>query len=398
MLKQFCLSMATVVILVLVASCSGDGNHDSRPVRSAQTNGDNINISVNPDVQASKNLDLTALAELVKKSKDATSIEAELNKPEGINNLDLNNDKQVDYINVTEYDNKDNGAKGFSFYTKLGTEESDVQDIATIEIEKGADQNVNVHVVGSQNIYGDNAHYIASYPSRDFLIAAWLFSNHPVYVSPWHYGYYPSFYNPYYRVPYSTYYDRTNNYRTQTSFRTTTTTRTIRSPYAGRSSARVTAPVARPTAQQRSSVQAVNRSMSDPRSAKSFQARSADKPIGSGGFGRNNNSYSQPSTNSQNTNRGGAFGRSTNTYSQPAATNQNNSSSTFGRSNSGYSQPSPSTTSTNRGGGSFGRSYSPSPSRSYTPSSTPSRSSSYSSPSRTSTPSRPSSFGGSRKR
>jgi hypothetical protein len=66
-------------------------------------------------VSSTPGLDPQALGVLVKSCSSAQDIEQKLNDPAtGINNIDLNNDGQVDYVNVSEYNN--NGVRGFDFY------------------------------------------------------------------------------------------------------------------------------------------------------------------------------------------------------------------------------------------------------------------------------------------
>lgn len=92
---------------------------------------------------AASGLDLQAVTEIVKQSKNAAEIEQKLNAPGSVNNLDLYGTGNVDYIHVTEY-GKGN-MRGFSL-TVMDSTGTD-QEIATIEIERGYDS-ANVIVVG----------------------------------------------------------------------------------------------------------------------------------------------------------------------------------------------------------------------------------------------------------
>ncbi len=81
----------------------------------------------------SKGLNLDAVTLLAKKAKDAADFERLLNtESEGVNNLDLNDDKKVDYIKVSEYGSGDQ--RGFSLTTEL--EPGKDQEIAPIEIKR----------------------------------------------------------------------------------------------------------------------------------------------------------------------------------------------------------------------------------------------------------------------
>ena len=87
----------------------------------------------------SKGLDLDAVTVLAKKSKDATDFERLLNsQTEAVNNIDLNEDAKVDYINVTEYGN--GNRRGFSLTTEISP--GKVQEIATIDFQKNGESGV----------------------------------------------------------------------------------------------------------------------------------------------------------------------------------------------------------------------------------------------------------------
>ena len=53
---------------------------------------------------AADGLDLKAVGVLLKESKDAKELEEKLNKPGGVNNLDLDEDDKVDFIKVESDD------------------------------------------------------------------------------------------------------------------------------------------------------------------------------------------------------------------------------------------------------------------------------------------------------
>src|SRR4051812_38395149 len=69
----------------------------------ASGNGGGTSVSV----QAKDGLDLQGLTALVKAVKTGDELEAKLNAPDSINNLDLNGDGDTDYINVTEFGSGD---------------------------------------------------------------------------------------------------------------------------------------------------------------------------------------------------------------------------------------------------------------------------------------------------
>ena len=93
------------MIVAFITSCSNKSNQTS-----AQNSKPTINI--NTDVKPSDGLDLKLVGALIQdgKCKNAEELEQELNKEGGINNLDLDNDGKIDYINVTEIDPKNNNS------------------------------------------------------------------------------------------------------------------------------------------------------------------------------------------------------------------------------------------------------------------------------------------------
>ncbi len=60
-------------------------------------------MSQQEEIFAGDGLDLKAVTGLVKEVKSGQELERKLNEKDGINNLDLNGDKKVDYISVTEF-------------------------------------------------------------------------------------------------------------------------------------------------------------------------------------------------------------------------------------------------------------------------------------------------------
>ena len=156
-------------------------------------------VTVNQvQVSADKGLDLRAVGEVLKKAKDAADFERLLNSADSqVNNLDLNEDGQVDYIKVTEFG--DEKVKGFSLTTELGPD--DVQEIATIKIEKKPDskEEAEVQYHGNPNIYG-NGYYYHSHWSPGLgtgLMLGYLWGSHRSYYSPYGYNRYPPTYRSY---------------------------------------------------------------------------------------------------------------------------------------------------------------------------------------------------------
>lgn len=139
-----------------------------------------------------EHLDLNAVAELFRDSNSIEKFEQALNDPsKGVNNLDLNNDGEVDFILVTEQMKDD--MRLVVMQSALG--ENEYRNIATIAVER-ENGNYNLHILGDGEIYGANYYVIPA--QRNFSawnVVKWLFSpSYRVYVSPYHYRYYPTYY------------------------------------------------------------------------------------------------------------------------------------------------------------------------------------------------------------
>ena len=144
---------------------------------------------------AADGLDLKSVADLFRTAKDTQAFEKSLNDPEtGINNMDLNDDGEVDYIRVVEQ------AEGNTrvLILQAALAEKEFQDVATIEVEKTAADNVEVQVHGNVQVYGPN-YYVRPVGSV-FATAAfvsWLYRpNYVPYRSVHYWGYYPRWYRP----------------------------------------------------------------------------------------------------------------------------------------------------------------------------------------------------------
>lgn len=275
--------MKNIIVLVSMALLFGCTNNQP------STSTGNTTIEVKPETSnLGDNLDLQALGELVKGSANASDLEQALNKEGSINNLDLDGDGKVDYINVTEYPVDDN-TKGFSFTVDLGPKGK--QEIATVEIQKSTNNTASMNISGNQTVYGNNAAYSSNYTFADMMIMSWLWSPHSYYYSPYRYGYYPTYYHNYGCSPYGSYHSRMyNSYGGNRSTikhttTTTTTTRVSKSPNSSSTS---------------SAVSTRSRSLSNPTSSqKSFSSwPSGSSTPSTNGFKSSSSSSSRPSSSS----------------------------------------------------------------------------------------------------
>ncbi|MFK7786487.1 MAG: hypothetical protein AB8B56_15305 [Crocinitomicaceae bacterium] len=165
------------------------------------------------------NLDLNGVLELFKESDDVEDFEKKLNtESNGVNNLDLNEDGEVDYIRVV--DHADSNAHSLALQVPVNETES--QDVAVIEMEEVEEDKVNLQVIGDSELYGEeymvepadekNANIVVN-------VNTWRPIRHiygPRYVayrSPYRWRAYPSSYRPWRRVSWAVYRPRVVRYQ-----------------------------------------------------------------------------------------------------------------------------------------------------------------------------------------
>lgn len=178
------------------------------------------------------NLNLYAVLDVFQKSATLEEFERTLNdKKNNINNLDLNNDNAIDYIEVVG--NKKGNS--FSVVLRVAINSNEYQDVAVIEGYKNNAGKVIVQIVGDEDLYGkdyivepafsetQNPGYTGNqkvivtenniYYGNDWPIVSYLFSPlFSVYVSPWHWGFYPSYWNPWAPVFFDIYWGFNSRY------------------------------------------------------------------------------------------------------------------------------------------------------------------------------------------
>ncbi|AWG26640.1 hypothetical protein [Flavobacterium kingsejongi] len=153
----------------------------------------------------SDNLDLQAVASIFGDSRDLADFEQRLNDPSlQISNLDLNGDNQVDYLRVIE--TGEGNTHVIVIQSVLGRDM--YQDVATIEVERDRNNNVQVQVVGDVYMYGQNYIYEPVYVRPPVIYNVFWASNYNYYASPWSWGYYPTYFS--YWNPYPVYRYRNN--------------------------------------------------------------------------------------------------------------------------------------------------------------------------------------------
>ncbi len=178
------------------------------------------------------NLNLYAVMKLFQNSPTLEGFEKSLNAEDSkINNLDLNNDDKTDYIRVIDNVDKD----VHHIVLQVPVSEKENQDVAVFIVEKNKKGEVDIQLIGDEDLYGKN--YIiepnysdstkaTSTPNPGYVkqssttttdasgnttivnnyttqqTAAWpvvtymFLPTYTIWVSPWRWGYYPPYWNP----------------------------------------------------------------------------------------------------------------------------------------------------------------------------------------------------------
>lgn len=186
------------------------------------------------------NLNLYAVLEVFQKSPTLEGFEKSLNDKElKINNLDLNNDKFVDFIKVVNVKE----GNSHSIILRVALNEKENQDLAVIAITKDAAGNVSVQIIGDEELYGKNyiiepcnnkgidgipnPAYIGTnsnfFYANNWPVVVYLFSpGYMMYNSPWYWSYYPSYWNPWMTIGYFDYWSIYYPYYTNSFYRRNT--------------------------------------------------------------------------------------------------------------------------------------------------------------------------------
>jgi hypothetical protein len=166
------------------------------------------------------NFSLQGALEMFKKANSPEEFEKLINtKDNNVNNLDLNEDGDIDYIRVVGKMDKDVHA----FVLQVPVSETENQDIAVIELEKTGDQTAMLQIIGDEDIYGEqtivepadeneiendndkgaDTEYIIS-PTAAVVVNVWVWPcvryvyspGYVVWVSPWRWRVYPGWWRP----------------------------------------------------------------------------------------------------------------------------------------------------------------------------------------------------------
>ena len=188
------------------------------------------------------NFSLEGALEMFKKAGSPEEFERMINtENNGVNNLDLNGDGDIDYIRVIDKRDGDNHA----FVLQDAVSETENQDIAVVEVERKGNQNVVLQIVGDEDIYGEQliVEPQATQPTQasqpapasavtpPVVINVWGWPavqyiygpSYVVWASPWVWGGWPLWWHPWrpwgwhrfytYCSPYRPYYRVVNYHR-----------------------------------------------------------------------------------------------------------------------------------------------------------------------------------------
>jgi len=187
------------------------------------------------------NFSLEGALEMFKKAGSPQEFERLINtENNGVNNLDLNGDGDIDYIRVIDKRDGDNHA----FVLQDAVSETESQDIAVVEVERKGNQDVVLQIVGDEDIYGEQlivepqstqasqpAPAPAAAVTPPVVVNVWGWPavqyiygpSYAVWASPWGWGGWPGWWHPWrpwgwhrfytYCSPYRPYYRVVNYHR-----------------------------------------------------------------------------------------------------------------------------------------------------------------------------------------
>jgi len=167
---------------------------------------------VTPTTEAGENLDLMAILEIFKDCESLEEFEKKIND-EGseVNNIDLNEDGEVDYIRVVEY--VEGNTHVIVLQATIG--EDQYQDVASIVLEKDDQGDISAQAVGDEDIYGED--YIVE-PVEEVevtttVVVVVVFSpGYSPWISPYMWHRYPVWFHPWSPVSRSIYMSRMHRY------------------------------------------------------------------------------------------------------------------------------------------------------------------------------------------
>lgn len=162
---------------------------------------------------------LEGALDLFKQASDLEAYEKALNTESNyVNNLDLNRDGEIDYVRVI--DHMEDNAHAIVIQAIVGVD--DAQDVAVIEIEKTAENEAILQIIGDEDIYGEEI-IVEPYEQEPgkggpfwnpsemrIVVNVWLWPSvrfvyrpgYVAWVSPWRWMKYPRWWTPWRVHPY----------------------------------------------------------------------------------------------------------------------------------------------------------------------------------------------------
>ena len=193
---------------------------------------------------AADSFDLDAVTDLVTRSRNAEQLERSLNKAGNkYNNLDLDLNSVIDFINVNEVNN--HAGRGLSLSVEVTPNE--IQELAFIQLEQLPNsRSIYIETIGNSQIYGQNYFCHCSLIFSSVTIWPYLSGEHESYQSPYNSTNHPNYFLQ--RKPKSAQkyinYHLTQPYKQTIHPRGITTIRSVVvSPFFGRNARTVRAPL-----------------------------------------------------------------------------------------------------------------------------------------------------------
>src|ERR1051325_909763 len=167
---------------------------------------------------------LQGALDLFKNSTSLEDFEKKLNtESNGVNNLDLDGDGQIDYVRVLD-NMKDNA---HAIVLQVAVTQTEAQDVAVIELEKNGNESATLQIVGDEQLYGDTA-IVEPFDEKEMIndksgkgpgvnvnmhfgiwVNVWFWPcvrfvyapAYVVWVSPWYWHHYPMWWSPWHPHP-----------------------------------------------------------------------------------------------------------------------------------------------------------------------------------------------------
>lgn len=179
------------------------------------------------------NFSLEGALEVFKNAANLEEFEKNINQEnQNVNNLDLDNDGEIDYISIESMNEGDNHS--IVLYTYVA--ENERQDIAVIEIEKTGKEEAVLQILGDEALFDDNTIVepsefsepsdkgngpsIENAPFR-VVVNVWYWKpvryiyspGYRVWVSPYRWHVYPKWWKPWKPIHYKVFYTRNAPHR-----------------------------------------------------------------------------------------------------------------------------------------------------------------------------------------